>query len=296
VAGLSSDDPNLGRVLKQTYLLEQKIGAGGMGTVYRARQTTLDRTVAVKLLSPDPSDRESFRRFFREAKMLGRLSHPNVVQIIDFGNTEDGLVFMVLEYLEGDPLDRLVQAGDGLPLSVACPVMTQACAAVGAAHQVPLVHRDIKPSNLFVARLSDGSRIVKVLDFGLAKLADDGTLITSAGVALGTPAYMAPEQIEESAPVDGRADIYALGGIFYFMVTGEQPYAGCSTREILGEKLRRPPNLFGLDDRGLAETLLDPLRQAMSLDPAQRQQTATELADALRQAAGLQEAALPASW
>jgi serine/threonine protein kinase len=198
------------------------IGQGGMGAVYRARQPTLDRTVALKILAPhlvqDPAFAE---RFSREARTLARLSHPHIVSIHDFGEA-DGLYYLVMEYVDGATLREVMRAGR-LSAADALGLVPQLCDALQFAHETGIVHRDIKPENI----LLDHAGNVKIADFGLAKLIApdrvDGVSLTISGAVLGTPVYMAPEQIEHPLDVDHRADIYAVGVVFYEMLTGELP-------------------------------------------------------------------------
>ena len=249
----------LGQVLKGSYRIEEKIGAGGMGQVYRAVQMPLGRDVAVKSLLPSLQSTPSMvQRFFQEAKLLSQLSHPNVVAIIDFGNTETGMIYMVMEYLDGSPLSRIVPRGKGLPLDRTLRLMRQACAGVGAAHRCNLVHRDLKPDNIFVCSATGGQELVKVLDFGIARVieAEQQTRLTQTGLLIGTPGYIAPEQIEASE-ADARSDVYALGAILYYMLTGRSPYHGATPHSILVKQLQATPAMDpGLLGKPLARVVL----------------------------------------
>jgi tRNA A-37 threonylcarbamoyl transferase component Bud32 len=198
------------------------IGHGGMGAVYKARQPGLDRVVALKILAPDRVRDSAFaERFGREARALARLSHPHIVGIHDFGEAE-GLYYFIMEYVDGASLREVMQAGRLSP-NDALALVPQICGALQFAHETGVVHRDIKPENI----LLDRSGGVKIADFGLAKLLEpdrvDGVSLTGSGEVMGTPAYMAPEQIEHPLDVDHRADIYAVGVVFYEMLTGELP-------------------------------------------------------------------------
>ncbi|MEM7356697.1 MAG: bifunctional serine/threonine-protein kinase/ABC transporter substrate-binding protein, partial [Acidobacteriota bacterium] len=274
----------LGQVLKGSYRIEEKIGEGGMGTVYRAVQMPLDRAVAVKCLLPTlQSTRSMVQRFFQEAKLLSQLSHPNVVSIIDFGNTETGMIFMVMEYLEGSPLTGIVPLGKGLPLATAVQLMRQTCAGVAAAHRCNLVHRDLKPDNIFVAEGVGGQDVVKVLDFGIARVleGEQKTRLTQTGLLMGTPGFIAPEQIEATAEADARADIYALGAILYFMLTGRRPYQGATPQSIFVQQLQEAPNM---DFAGLSEPLAQVVLKAMHRDPEARFPSAEATVAALEEA------------
>jgi tRNA A-37 threonylcarbamoyl transferase component Bud32 len=198
------------------------LGQGGMGAVYKARQKQLDRLVALKILPPEVGETEAFaERFTREARSLAKLNHPRIVTVFDFGHTEEGLYYFVMEYVDGTDLRHVIQAGELEP-SKALAIVPQICEALQFAHEEGIVHRDIKPENILI----DKKGRVKIADFGLAKLlgktAAELTL-TGAGHRMGTPHYMAPEQIEHPGRVDHRADIYSLGVVFYEMLTGELP-------------------------------------------------------------------------
>ncbi|MEM7586425.1 MAG: ABC transporter substrate-binding protein, partial [Acidobacteriota bacterium] len=279
----SSTDPLIGQLLKDTYRIEEQIGAGGMGTVYRAVQMPLGRNVAIKCLLPTLLSTPSMvQRFFQEAKLLSQLSHPNVVGIIDFGNTETGLIYMVMELLDGATLNDTVPTGKGLPLPRALSLMRQACSGVGAAHRCSLVHRDLKPDNIFVARSAGGEEIVKVLDFGIARVmeSEQQTRLTQTGLVMGTPGFIAPEQIEATGEADSRADIYALGAILYFMLTGIRPYHGATPQSIFVQQLQDAPRV-DLEPLSALPQAARVVLKAMHRDPAERFGTAEEIVAAL---------------
>ncbi len=216
--------PEPAELAKQFPQLEiiELLGQGGMGAVYKARQKQLDRLVALKILPPQVAQTEAFaERFTREARSLARLSHPHIVMVHDFGHTEEGLYYFIMEFVEGTDLRRVIQAGE-LSAPEALAIVPQICEALQFAHEEGIVHRDIKPENI----LLDKKGRVKIADFGLAKLLDRPATVytlTQAGQRMGTPHYMAPEQIEHPDQVDHRADIYSLGVVFYEMLTGELP-------------------------------------------------------------------------
>jgi len=287
-------DPMLGQLLKGSYKIEQQIGAGGMGTVYKAIQNPLGRPVAVKLLNPVLNTPDVIKRFFREAQLLSQVAHPNIVSVIDFGNTEAGLIFMIMEYLDGLPLDEFVPRDEGLPLDVAHAMMEQICAGVSAAHHQELVHRDLKPSNIFVTRMSDGSQLAKTLDFGLVKLVEeDAPKLTQTGVIMGTPGYISPEQIDDASSADARSDIYALGGILYFLISGKEAFSGKSARAVLTRQLMKGPELSDFDELGLPAALREVIVKAMDQHPDERYQSVTELIEAVRQGTGHNATVLP---
>jgi len=200
------------------------LGQGGMGVVYKARQRQLERLIALKILPPQIGLTEAFaERFTREARSLARLSHPRIVMIYDFGRTEAGLYYFIMEYVDGTDLRRVIQTGE-LSTSEALTIIPQICEALQYAHEEGIVHRDIKPENILLNKKGQ----VRIADFGLAKLLDrpatgPTSTLTKVGQQMGTPHYMAPEQIEHPSGVDHRADIYSLGVVFYEMLTGELP-------------------------------------------------------------------------
>lgn len=216
--------PEPGQLAEKFPQLEiiELLGQGGMGAVYKARQKQLDRLVALKILPPEVGQSEAFaERFTREARSLAKLNHPQIVTVHDFGRTEDGLYYFLMEFVDGTDLRHIIQAGE-LTSEQALAVVPQVCEALHYAHKKGIVHRDIKPENI----LLDTEGNVKIADFGLARLLDRPTTaytLTQADQRMGTPQYMAPEQIEHPHEVDHRADIYSLGVVFYEMLTGELP-------------------------------------------------------------------------
>lgn len=221
-AGFVPPEPEeLAKQFPQLEILEL-LGQGGMGAVYKARQKQLDRLVALKILPPQVARTEAFaERFTREARSLAKLNHPRIVSVYDFGHTEDGLYYFIMEFIDGTDLRHVIQAGELSPAE-SLAIVPQICEALQFAHEEGIVHRDIKPENI----LLDKRGRVKIADFGLAKLLDQPATVytlTQAGQRMGTPHYMAPEQIEHPGQVDHRADIYSLGVVFYEMLTGELP-------------------------------------------------------------------------
>jgi eukaryotic-like serine/threonine-protein kinase len=212
------------------YRLMEKLGEGGMGEVWRGRHQLLTRPCAVKVIRPDrlgESNRErTIERFRLEAKAIARLTSPNTVRLFDFGVTETGSLYFVMELLEGLDLASLVQRFGPLPAERAVVVLRQACRSLGEAHAAGILHRDIKPHNLHLCRLGLEFDVVKVLDFGLAKSIGEGTAdLTADGILTGTPAYMPPERVLGS-DADERSDIYALGCVAHWMLTGQTVFAG----------------------------------------------------------------------
>ena len=243
-----SQDPLIGRVFEDTYRVDEWLAEGGMATIYRGTQLLIDRSVVIKLMRSDlRRDPDTQLRFKRELQLSRTVSHPNVVRVFDGGIIETGQSYIIMEHLVGETLDR--QVGEqGLPVEYAFELFVQLCDAVEAIHKSGLLHRDLKPSNVFLCkgrrtRRTSGVR-VKVLDFGLVRQADDraATSLTKERAILGTAGYLAPEQIQSDAPPDQRADIYALGGLLAFMLTGTSPFASPSPRATLGRQLQGGPS------------------------------------------------------
>jgi len=225
-------DPLLGQSLDDKYLLEALLGVGGMGTVYQGRHVFIDRPVAIKVLNPRYGEDEAAReRFRREARALARLQHDNAVTVTDFGETSSGLVYIVMELLEGRTLREIIAKEAPLELARSVSIMLQASAAVAAAHEAGIIHRDLKPANIFIVQKSEVPVMVKVLDFGIAKLAvdsfdeEDVKTLTQIGAMIGTPRYMSPEQCD-GLSLTPAADVYSLGVILYEMLTGLAPFSG----------------------------------------------------------------------
>jgi serine/threonine-protein kinase len=217
-------------VLDDKYRLEERLGEGGMGAVYRATHLLIERPVAVKVLNARlVTDEAARERFRREARAAGRLQHTNAVAVTDFGETHDGLVYIVMELLEGRTLRGVLAREGPLEAARAVSLMLQVSAAVGTAHDAGIIHRDLKPANIFVVQRSNAPHIVKVLDFGIAKLGDASgnfhDTLTGAGVIIGTPRYMSPEQCE-GAPLTPASDVYSIGVILYETLTGRTPFTG----------------------------------------------------------------------
>jgi len=233
-----------GTVLLGKYRIESVLGRGGMGMVYRAHHLSLDETVAIKVLRRDVSvDEETIHRFVREAQSAVKLKSEHVARIRDVGTFDDGLPFMVMEFLEGADLGQLVDTNGALNVPVAVDMVLQACDAIAEAHSLGIVHRDIKPSNLFVSFRPDETSIVKVLDFGISKSATGADLsLTQTSSMLGTPAYMSPEQMRSARTVDARTDIWSLGTVLYELVEARRPFSAESFSEMCVMVAIDPPS------------------------------------------------------
>lgn len=240
-------DPMVGRTIDGRYVLERVLGRGGMGTVYAAKSTNIGKPVAVKMLRPVEDDGgQAMGRFEREARSASKLGEPHIVDIFDFGKTEDGLAYLVMELLEGEDLADVLARERYLPPRRAVALVMQCCQGLGAAHASGIVHRDLKPENVFLTRHGDETDFVKLVDFGLAKISDTeqegakGRKLTKTGMIFGTPQYMSPEQCLGRA-TDHRADVYALGVILYELLTGLPPFDGDTFMGVLNQHICDPP-------------------------------------------------------
>jgi serine/threonine protein kinase len=235
-----------GAVLAERFRLDEHIAQGGYGAVFRAVQLSVDRPCAVKILPPELcADDSTEQRFRIEARMTSRLTHPNTVVLYDFGRDEErSLLFLAMELLDGRSVEELVEAEGPLPVSEVARIVEQAAGSLREAHEAGAVHRDVKPHNLMLVDRGSASRFVKVIDFGIAKaLRADTTLkqsLTKTGMMIGSPAYMAPEQIR-ATEMDGRTDEYGLGMTTYFMLTGETPFGGGTSMEVASRHLTEEP-------------------------------------------------------
>jgi hypothetical protein len=278
-----------GEVLAGRYELVRKLGEGGMGLVYEARHLLVGRHFAVKLLHRAlAQNREAVLRFHREAQAAGTLDCENVVDITDFGFTDDGSPYMVMELLKGETSRALLQREGVLPVPRAIHLLLQAAHAIGAAHARGIIHRDLKPDNLFVTRRTDGTDLVKVLDFGIAKLRSESqTLIsTQEGQMMGTLCYMPAEQVRGDKEIDHRADIYALGAILYEFLTGRVPHPGAEAHHVIYHVLHEDPAAVDQLRSNLPDGLAAVVHRALSRDPGDRYPSAAELIDALAPFAG----------
>jgi len=225
------------------YTLEEKIGAGGMGEVYRARHAMLRRPTAVKLLTSDGSETQ-LRRFEKEVQLTARLTHPNTISIFDYGRTPDGVFYYAMELLDGLSLEELVLRHGPQPPGRVIHILLQVAGALREAHKVGLIHRDIKPANIHLCRRGDVPDVVKVLDFGLVRELKGSEDVTKSNLnaVVGTPLYLAPEAITAPDRVDGRADLYGLGGVAYYLATGATPFSGQNAVELCAHHLHRAPD------------------------------------------------------
>jgi serine/threonine-protein kinase len=274
----------LGQVLDGRYKIESVLGQGGMGMVFRATQTSVQRPVAVKTLNPSlAAAPQFFERFRREAEVASRLRHPNIITIFDFGRAPDGTCYFVMELLEGESLKEVVKRSGPMSLRRAVSLVEQACQGLAHAHAEGCVHRDLKPHNIMVQDLS-GRDFVKVLDFGLVKAmeTEEEEQLTSTGQVLGTPQYMPPEQAGGEA-VDPRSDLYSMAGVLYFCLTGSSPFGANTVRKALTAALTQPvPPVNSKRQGAPVPAALDAFfKKALSPEKEDRYQNAQEFIDAM---------------
>lgn len=271
----------IGVVIDGRYYLTRKLGQGGMGDVYLGEHVRTQRLCAVKVVSRrQAGDPEALGRFLREATNAGRISHPHVATVYDFGETDDGMFYLAMEYVDGEPLSRLIELEGALPPARAVEIARQVAEGVAAAHEFGIVHRDLKPGNILIARDRKGSDLVKVVDFGIARApADEQQNLTRTGMIIGTPEYMSPEQLIGD-PVDGRSDIYSLGCILYQMLTGEQAFGG-PTAQVITRRLTEPPPRPREKNPAIPKPLDDLIVTALARTPQERFQTMEAVRNAL---------------
>jgi eukaryotic-like serine/threonine-protein kinase len=274
-----------GQVLDQRYHITRKLGEGGMSYVYQAQEVDTGRAVAVKILIPRLSrDPASVERLRREATIATRLNHPNVCPILRLGETSDRLLYLVMPFLEGEPLSEHETRRGPFPLAEGIPLLIQMCHGLGHAHDLQIIHRDLKPENVMLvpdATIATGFRAV-IMDFGLAKerrAGPDVVKLTATGIVLGTPEFMSPEQIR-GKPLDGRSDIYALGVLAFELFTGQLPFTGKSAQETMIARLRGAPTQLRELKSELPAKLETVINKALSVNATERYATMEELAHA----------------
>src|SRR3984957_11561305 len=280
-----ADDPLIGRTLPGGYVILDLVGIGGMGRVYRAEQTTLGRTVAVKIIHPHlVGEENAAARFITEARAASRLNHPNSVGVIDFGKTPDGQLYLVMEFLRGRDLARVAYEEGPLPFRRIVDVLRQVLAALSEAHHLEIIHRDLKPENIILEPMRAGGDFVKVVDFGLAKMRQEATdkLITSPGIVCGTPEYMSPEQ-GRGEPLDARSDLYGVGVILYQLLTGRLPFEADSPTQVVLMHLPTPPPdpQKVAPERMIGDPLVAVALKSLAKEPKDRYNNADEFAEAL---------------
>jgi len=284
--GHGASDPLVGRVVGGSYLLQEVVGVGGMGRVYKAEQSTLGRTVAVKVIHPHLlGDEQTVARFYQEARASSRLNHPNSVSIIDFGRTDDGILYLAMEFLSGKDLALVMHEEGPLAVDRVCNILISTLDALGEAHELGIVHRDLKPENIILRPLRSGDDLVKVVDFGLATIVGKESSITKPGLVCGTPDYMSPEQGRGDG-VDGRGDIYALGVVLFELLVGHLPYIDDTPTRVVLRHLNDPvpdPRQAS-PHRQIPDRLAAVTMKALAKDARERFQVARDMQTALREA------------
>jgi serine/threonine-protein kinase len=278
-------DPLLGTVFQDRYEIVDVLGRGGMGAVYKATQMAVGRPVALKVLNPNlADDLRHIARFQQEARTIAAIQHPNIVGMIDFGVCADSRLFLVMEYLEGEPLSAVMVRDGPMPAERVVRLALQVLDALTMAHDHDIIHRDLKPANIFVTRLGRKTDVAKVLDFGIAKVSGEiqaDMSLTATGQIIGSPRYMSPEQAR-NRPVSPATDLYAVGVIMYEMLTGSLPFTGNTPTEFAVAHITRPPLVPTLGGRRLQGPLVDLVMQCLAKSPDERPASAEALAVRLR--------------
>ena len=273
----------VGQVVADRYHVVKKLGEGGMGQVYLAEHVKMGRRSAIKVMNPSMvHDPDAVARFNREAANASRITHPNVCAIYDFGETPDGLIYLAMEFIEGEPLTDVLERVGALPLPRATAIFLQTADALQAAHDLGIVHRDLKPDNIMLTERKGGGDTVKVVDFGIAKAVGGDTAgqkVTKTGLVLGTPEFMSPEQLSGDQ-LDGRSDLYSLALVFYRMLTGELPFQATSVQETMIKRLTDEPAKLAAarPDLSFPAGLQPVLDTALARTPTERYQTVAKFA------------------
>ncbi len=277
-----------GTALAARYEFLEVLGQGGMGIVFKARNPLIDMPVAVKMLRSSDLTQEAMERFQREARAVCRLDHPNILKLHDFGITERGQPYMVMEFVEGNSLSNLLETWGAIPVDLALDLGIQICSGLAHAHQMGVLHRDIKPSNVMLKSIGGTAPVARILDFGFAKIAEpedkDQIQLTKAGQVFGSPPYMSPEQVK-GKPVDERTDIYSLGCVLYEMFSGCPPHLGSTSIEVMVKHLEEnvTPLRVLRSDLDLPPELELVINRALKKQPEDRYQSAQELQNDLEQ-------------
>jgi serine/threonine-protein kinase len=282
--GVTPASSLVGQVIADRYHVMKKLGEGGMGQVYLAEHVKMGRRSAIKVMSPAMvHDPDAIARFNREAANASRITHPNVCAVYDFGETPEGLIYLAMEFVEGEPLTDLLERDGALPLPRATAIFKQTADALQAAHDLGIVHRDLKPDNIMIARGRDGSDVVKVVDFGIAKAVggdETGQKVTKTGLVVGTPEFMSPEQLSGDK-LDGKSDLYSLALVYFRMLTGHLPFQAETVQETMIKRLTDEPKKLAevRPDLPFPSGLQPVLDAALSRTPAERYQTVAKFAD-----------------
>ena len=292
VALEKTGDSLLGQVLAGKYRMDQRLNEGGMGAVYRGTHVLMDKTVAVKVLRPVlAADEKIVARFSREARAASRISHPHALSVTDFGESEDGVVFLVMEYLDGKTLKEIIREDGPMPLPRVVEIIRQVGGALDAAHDQGVVHRDLKSENIMLLN-SAGPDYAKVLDFGIAKIKEPmGTYdpgLTAPDLVIGTPQYMSPEQCSQASEIDARSDLYSLGVIIYEMLVGHVPFTGKSPTAIMMKHMQEEVPSILKERPDLPSGVERVMGKAMAKRPDDRYQHVGDLVNDLTVAGGME--------
>ena len=282
-------DGLIGQTLADKYRVEELINEGGMGAVYRATHILMDKTVAIKVLHPAlAADDKIVARFSREARAASRISHPHALNVTDFGESGNGVVFLVMEYLRGKTLKEVIHEDSPMPLPRVVEIVRQVCGALEAAHNEGVVHRDLKSDNIMLVEVGGDGDWAKVLDFGIAKITEkvgQDPALTAPNLIIGTPQYMSPEQCSQASEIDARSDIYSFGIILYEMLAGHVPFTGESPTAIMMKHLQDAPPSILEERKDLPAAVGRVVARALAKRPEERFQTVSEFSDSLAQAA-----------
>jgi serine/threonine protein kinase len=263
------------------YRIEEKIGEGGMGKVYRARHALLRRPTAIKLLKATDSTSEAVARFEREVQVTSSLTHPNTIAVFDFGHTPDGTFYYAMEYLDGITVGQCVEEDGAQDEARVVHVMKQACGSIVEAHAAGLIHRDLKPANVMLCQRGGLLDFVKVLDFGLVRDEKSELALTRADALTGTPLYLSPEALEAPETIDPRSDLYQLGAVAYYLITGRHVFSGESVVDVLGKHLHSAPDLpSSVLGRPVSPDLERIVLSCLEKDRERRPKSAAELLEA----------------
>ena len=282
--GVAPASSLVGQVIADRYHVMKKLGEGGMGQVYLAEHVKMGRKSAIKVMSPAMMhDPDAIARFNREAGNASKITHPNVCAVYDFGETPEGLIYLAMEFVEGEPLTGLLEREGALPLPRATAIFKQTADALQAAHDLGIVHRDLKPDNIMLARGRDGTDVVKVVDFGIAKAVggdESGQKVTKTGLVVGTPEFMSPEQLSGDK-LDGKSDLYSLALVYFRMLTGHLPFQAETVQETMIKRLTDEPKKLAevRPDLQFPSGLQPVLDAALTRTPGERYQTVAKFAD-----------------
>ena len=284
----SQGDPFVGQVFEDRYRIDAVLGKGGFGAVYRGEQLAVGRTVAIKLLHiHHANDAKENARFQREARAIAALRHPNIVQVHDFGQTRDGFLYLVMELLEGRTLQAIIRDDAPVDPDLTIEYLLQALDGLAEAHSRGIIHRDLKPENIYCATIGRRSEVIKLLDFGIAKIIDDAerqASLTGKGMTVGSPFYMAPEQAPK--PVSPQTDLYLVGLIAYELLTGHRPFSESRPMAAMMAQIRTPPAPMSIDGEPLKGPLVDLVMQCLEKDASRRPPSAEALMESLKACLG----------